>query len=190
MGLGTLIRCINKGKILDVLLMLFLLEGFVPFIGDALVEFGGSAFTFRDEVEADTTDVLLGTEILEIVDLFAFDLELKQAEVLQAHLVAHLQMTHHRIRYSHHQPFEHTTADAHASGGSLFVKLMALDGLVVNGYSLVLAISWKRRLGLFLDSVSHIAFVDFGANIYNFLENQNYSLEYYDFLRNASLFLF
>ena len=41
-------------------------------------------------------------------------------------------MTHHRIRYSHHQPFEHATADAHASGGSLFVKLMALDDLVVN----------------------------------------------------------
>ena len=73
MGLGTLIRCINKGKILDVLLMLFLLEGFVLFIGDVLVEFGGSAFTFRDEVEADTTDVLLGTEILEIVDLLALD---------------------------------------------------------------------------------------------------------------------
>ena len=170
--------------------MLFILEGFLPLEGDALVEFGGAAFTFRDEVEADTTDVLLGTEVLEIVDLLALDFKFKQTEVLQAHLVAHLQMAHHRIRYRHHQPFEHATADAHASGGSLFVKLMALDGLVVNGYCLVLAISWKRRLGFFLDSVSHIAFVDFGANLYNFLENQNNSHEYYDFLRNAFLFLF
>ena len=152
--------------------MLFLLEGFVPFKVDALVEFGGAAFAFRDEVEADTPDVLLGTEVLEVVDLLALDLKLKQTEVLQTHLVAHLQMAHHRIRYSHHQPFEHATADAHASGGCLFVKLAALDGLVVNGYCLVLAISWKRRLGFFLNPVSHIAFVDFGANLYNFLENQ------------------
>jgi hypothetical protein len=62
--------------------------------------------------------------------------------------------------------------------------------LVVNGYCLVLAISWKRRLGFFLDSVSHIAFVDFGANLYNFPKNENYSLEYYDFLRNAFFLLF
>ena len=172
------------------MLVLFLLEGFVPFIGDALVKFGGAAFAFRDEVETDTTDVLPGTEVLEIVDLLALDFKFEQTEVLQAHLVAHLQMAHHRIRYGHHQPFEYATADAHASGGSLFVKLMALDGLVVNGYCLVLAISWKRRLGFFLDSVSHIAFVDFGANLYNFLENQNYYLEYYDFLRNVHILLF
>ena len=100
--------------------MLFLLEGFIPFIGDALVKFGGAAFTFRDEVETDATDVFLGTEVLEIVDLLALDFKFKQTEVPQAHLVAHLQMTHHRIRYSHHQPFEHTTADAGGSGdGSL-----------------------------------------------------------------------
>ena len=53
--------------------MLFLLEGFVPFIGDALVEFRGAAFTFRDEVEADTTDVLLGTEGLGVVNFLAID---------------------------------------------------------------------------------------------------------------------
>ena len=95
-----------------------------------------------------------------------------------------------RKMISRTDPVISATADAHASGGSLFVKLMALDGLVVNGYCLVLAISWKRRLGFFLDSVSHIAFVDFGANLYNFLENHNYYLEYYDFLRNVHIHLF
>ncbi len=66
--------------------MLFLPEGFIPFKGDALVEFGGAAFAFRDEVEADTTDVLLGTEVLEIVDFLALDFKFEQTEVLQAHL--------------------------------------------------------------------------------------------------------
>ena len=56
--------------------MLFLLEGFVPFKGDALIEFWGAVFAFGDEVEADTTDVLVGAEILEVVDLLTLDLEL------------------------------------------------------------------------------------------------------------------
>ena len=64
--------------------MLFLPEGFIPFKGDALVEFGGAAFAFRDEVEEDTTDVLLGTEVLEIVDFLALDFKFEQTEVLQA----------------------------------------------------------------------------------------------------------
>ncbi len=121
-------------------------------------------------MEADTADVLLGTEVLEVVDLLTFDLEFQQAEILQANLVAHLQVTHHRFCDSHHQAFEHTTTDAHASGGSLFKQLATLDGLVMNGYGLVFAIGRKRWLGLFLDSVSH-KLDNFYANIHNFREN-------------------
>ena len=62
---------------------LFLIEGSVLFEGDVGVEFGGAFVAFGDEVEADTADVLLGTEVLEVVDLLAFDLEFQQAEVLQ-----------------------------------------------------------------------------------------------------------
>lgn len=50
-------------------LVLFFFEGSVLFEGDVGVEFGGAFVAFRDEVEADTTDVLLGAEIVEVVDL-------------------------------------------------------------------------------------------------------------------------
>ena len=43
--------------------------------GDAFVEFGGAVFAGGDEVEADASDVLLGSEVLEVVDFFALDLE-------------------------------------------------------------------------------------------------------------------
>ena len=54
-------------------------EGLVFVEVDILVEFGGAVFAFWEEVETDTTDVLLGTEILEIVDLVALDLEFHRA---------------------------------------------------------------------------------------------------------------
>ena len=151
-------------------LVLFFFEGPVSLEGDVGVEFGGAFVAFRDEVEADTADVLLGTEVLEVVDLLALDLELQQTEVLQADLVTHLQVTHHCFCDSHHQAFEHTTTDAHASGGSLLKQLATLNGLVMNGYGLVFAIGGKRWLGFFLNPVSH-KLDNFDANIHNFREN-------------------
>ena len=150
-------------------LVLFFFEGPVSLELDVRVEFGGAFVAFGDEVEADTTDVLLGTEVLEVVDLLALDLEFQQTEVLQADLVAHLQMTHHRFCDSHHQALEYTSTDAHASGGSLIKQLTTLDGLVVNGYSLVFAIGGKPWLGFFLNPVSH-KLENFDANIHNFRE--------------------
>ena len=151
-------------------LVLFFFEGSISLELDVGVEFGGAIGAFWDEMEADTTDVLLGTEVLKVIDLLAFNLEFQQTKVLQANLVAHLQVTHHRFCDSHHQAFEHTTTDAHASGGSLIKQLTTLDGLVVNSNSLVFAIGRKRWLGFFLNSVSH-KLNNFDANIHNFLEN-------------------
>ena len=70
--------------------MLFFFEGFVFLEGDAFVEGLGAFETFGDEVEADTSDVLLSTEVLEVVNLLALDFKFEQTEILQAHFVAHL----------------------------------------------------------------------------------------------------
>ena len=50
--------------------MLFLLEGFVFFEGDAVVESLCAFVAFWEEVETDTADVLLGAEGLGIIYLF------------------------------------------------------------------------------------------------------------------------
>jgi len=50
--------------------------------GDAFVEFLVAFVALGEKVEADTTDVLLGFEIFEVVNLFAFDFELHHAPVL------------------------------------------------------------------------------------------------------------
>lgn len=47
--------------------------------GDAVVEGLGAIAALGDEVEADTTDVFLGTEVLEVVYLVALYLEFHQA---------------------------------------------------------------------------------------------------------------
>ena len=59
------------------------------------------------------------------------------------------------FRNSHHQSFEGPSADAHVTC-SLFVNLATLDGLVMNGHRLIFAESAERRLGFFLDFVSHL----------------------------------
>ena len=48
---------------------------------DVPVEFWAATFAFRNEVEADTTDVLLGTEVFEVVDFLTLDFEFQQTEV-------------------------------------------------------------------------------------------------------------
>ena len=72
------------------LLPLFFFKNLIFLESDALVEGLGAFVALWDEVEADTTNVLLGTEGLGVVDLVALDLEFHQTEVPKAHLVAHL----------------------------------------------------------------------------------------------------
>ena len=50
------------------------------------------------------------------------------------------------------------------SEGLGIVNFLALDGLVVYGYSLVLAEGWQRRLGFFPESVYH-TLLDFGTKV-------------------------
>ena len=68
------------------LIILILLEG------EALVEGLGTFVAFGQEVEANTTDMLLGTEVLEVINLFAFYLEFHHAPVWQANTIALAQM--------------------------------------------------------------------------------------------------
>ena len=49
---------------------------------DVPIEFRTATFAFRNEVEADATDMLLGTEVFEVVDFLALDFEFQQAKVL------------------------------------------------------------------------------------------------------------
>ena len=60
--------------------------------GDAVVEGLGAIAALWDEVEADTTDVFLGTEVLEAVYLVALYFEFHQAPVAQTDTVALAQM--------------------------------------------------------------------------------------------------
>ena len=129
------------------------------FEGNALIELGRAFFTFWNEVETDTTNVLLGTEILEIVNLFALDFEFQKAEPLQSNFVAHLEMATDSFCHRHHQTFKHTTTNGHSSGCSFFKKLATLNRLIVNGYGLVFTKSWKLWLRFFLYSVPHICYI-------------------------------
>lgn len=61
--------------------------------GDAIVKGLGAVFALRNEVEAHAANVLLGTEVLEVVHLLALYLELHQAPVLQTYAVSVLQMS-------------------------------------------------------------------------------------------------
>ena len=47
--------------------------------GDVLVELLGTIITLRDKVEAHTSDMFLGTEVLEVVYLLALNLQFQQA---------------------------------------------------------------------------------------------------------------
>ena len=60
--------------------------------GDAFVERLGAVVALWQEMEADTTNVLLGTEVLEVIYLVALDFELHHAPATKAHSVAFTQM--------------------------------------------------------------------------------------------------
>lgn len=75
------------------MLILFLWEGFVLLEGDIFVEIGGAFGAFWNEMEANTTNVLLGSKIFEVVNLLAFNFKFQQTYILQTNLVAIAQMT-------------------------------------------------------------------------------------------------
>lgn len=76
---------IRKYKNLAVNLNIFICIGLVLYAlfleGDAVVEGLGAIAALGDKMEADTTDVFLGTEVLEVVYLVALYLEFHQAPV-------------------------------------------------------------------------------------------------------------
>ena len=69
-------------NVLFVFVVLILLES------DSLIEGLRTFVAFGEEVKAGITDMFLDTEVLEIVDLFAFNLELHHAPVFQANSIA------------------------------------------------------------------------------------------------------
>ena len=67
--------------------VLLFCEVLILFVIDAFVEGLRAVFAGGEEVEANTTDVLLGLEVLRIVYLVAFDFELHRAPFAQLHLI-------------------------------------------------------------------------------------------------------
>ena len=72
------------------------------FVCDVLIEFRLPFLTLRQEVKADTADMLPGTEFLRAVNLVALYLELHQSPGVKSHLVASAQVTVDDSRESHH----------------------------------------------------------------------------------------
>ena len=79
--------------------------------GDAVVEGLRAIAALGDEVEANTTDVFLGTEVLEVVYLVALYLEFHQAPVAQTDTVALAQMAVDDIRKPYDGGGHHALAD-------------------------------------------------------------------------------
>ena len=142
------------------MMQLFIVKVLVFLVGDAFVEGLGAFVAFRDEVEADASDVLLGTEALGIVDLVALDFEFHHAPLRKTHAIAFAQMTVDNLCHTHEYANDIAFAETCALGCFLD-EFVALNRLVVNGYSLVLAIILERWLVFFLDSVSHNCFFSF-----------------------------
>ena len=65
----------------------------LPLKPDVLVEGGLALGTLGQEVEADATEMLAGTEVLGMGYLVAFYLQLHQAPAVKAHLVTLAQVT-------------------------------------------------------------------------------------------------
>ena len=87
--------------------------------GDAVVEGLGAIAALGDEVEADTTDVFLGTEVLEVVYLVALYLEFHQAPVAQTDTVALAQMAVDDFRKPYDGGGHHALADGVLLAGLL-----------------------------------------------------------------------
>lgn len=87
--------------------------------GDAVVEGLGAIAALGDEVEADTTDVFLGTEVLEVVNFVALYLEFHQAPVAQTDTVALAQMAVDDFRKPYDGGGHHAFADGVLLAGLL-----------------------------------------------------------------------
>ena len=129
-------RNFSQRNFSQCVLMLFLLEGFVFFEGDAVVESLCAFVAFWEEVETDTADVLLGAEGLGIIYLFTLDFQLHHAPFWEAYSVAIAQMTIDDFCDAHQDAFDGAFAESCALGRFLH-QLIALDGLIVYGYCLV-----------------------------------------------------
>ena len=102
---------------------------FVFLEGNAFVEGLGAVVAFGQEVEADATDVLLGTEVLEVVHFVALDFEFHQAPVLQAYSVASTEVTIDNFGQSDEGSNKHALAQRIVLG-CLLENLFRTDGLV------------------------------------------------------------
>ena len=87
--------------------------------GDAVVEGLGAIAALGDEMEADATDVFLGTEVLKVVYLVALYLEFHQAPVAQTDTVALAQMAVDDFRKPYDGGGHHALADGVLLAGLL-----------------------------------------------------------------------
>ena len=131
-------RKFSQRNFSQCVLMLFLLEGFVFFEGDAVVESLGAFVAFWEEVETDAADVLLGAEGLGIIYLFTLDFQLHHAPFWEAYSVAFAQMAIDDFCDTHQYALDGAFAES-STLGRFFQELIALDGLIVYGYCLVLS---------------------------------------------------
>ena len=82
-SVGRLFSCVQFVEVSSI---------FVFLEGDALVEGLGAFVACREEVETDTTNVLFCLEVLEIVNLLAFNLQFHHAPILQTNTITLTQM--------------------------------------------------------------------------------------------------
>ena len=108
--------------------MLFLLEGFVFFEGDAFVEGLGAFVAFREEMETYTADVLLGAEGLGIIYLFTLNLQLHHAPFRKAYSVAFAQMTIDDFCDTHQYTLDGALAESSALGPFAAVSTIPATG--------------------------------------------------------------
>jgi len=87
--------------------------------GDAVVEGLGAIAALGDEMEADASDVFLGTEVLKVVNLVALYLEFHQAPVAQTDTVALAQMAVDDFRKPYDGGGHHALADGVLLAGFL-----------------------------------------------------------------------
>ena len=128
--------------------------------GDAVIESLRAVETLRDEMEAYAADVLLGTEVLEVVDLVAFYLQLHEAPATKTNTIASAQMVADDLRQS---------GDDSDDGGRVVGAVLAClldnikgtDGVLVSSHGLVFTEGGKLGLGLSFDSVFHVLLLFF-----------------------------
>lgn len=87
--------------------------GFVFLELEVFVEFGGAVLAFGEEVEAYTTNMFIGTEILEIIHLLALNLEFHRAPAFELHLVTITKMTINNCGQTQHNAMDITCMTVH-----------------------------------------------------------------------------